>query len=298
MMTNEMRTTLYSTKVRSLALLGADIWGGVGHTDLTKVTPSHCVFSLGHTPEQSLRPCYGLWGCIPFGSLQQFKPSSFWFLFWNMEMLWKKQLGNSGSNVADCMTKDGLLAFDMVSFFKRIDLLDQMGGRDNVLNWTAPQARHWFPIFRERCNNIAEQDMLRTLRSGKYSFLVHAIPTFESPRPTALSLGMLCGRSLNNFLLSSHLLEVETGRYIRQQREQRFCQACKRSLGLRVLGDEQHALSSCVRAAVQNRDNFLLQKSYLFSLVIHYVIISTTLFSICWILWTTCQQISKIWHGN
>ena len=196
-------------------------------------------------------------------------------------MLWKKQLGNSGSNVADCMTKDGLLAFDMVSFFKRIDLLDQMGGRDNVLNWTAPQARHWFPIFRERCNNIAEQDMLRTLRSGKYSFLVHAIPTFESPRPTALSLGMLCGRSLNNFLLSSHLLEVETGRYIRQQREQRFCQACKRSLGLRVLGDEQHALSSCVRAAVQNRDNFLLQKSYLFSLVIHYVIISTTLFSIC-----------------
>ena len=44
---------------------------------------------------------------------------------------------------------------------------------------------------------------------------------------------------------------------------------------------------------MQNRDNFLLQKSYLFSLVIHYVIFSTTLFSICWILWTTCQQISK-----
>ena len=60
----------------------------------------------------------------------------------------------------------------------------------------------------------------------------------------------LCGRSLNNFFLSSHLLEVETGRCIRQQREQRFCQACKRSLGLRVLGDEQHALSSCVRAAL------------------------------------------------
>ena len=70
-------------------------------------------------------------------------------------------------------------AFDMVSFFKRIDLLDQMGGRDNVLNWTAPQARHWFPIFRERCNNIAEQDMLRTLRSGKYNFLAHAISTLN-----------------------------------------------------------------------------------------------------------------------
>ena len=78
-----------------------------------------------------------------------------------------------------CRLHDNGWAFDMVSFFKRIDLLDQMGGRDNVLNWTAPQARHWFPIFRERCNNIAEQDMLRTLRSGKYNFLAHAISTLN-----------------------------------------------------------------------------------------------------------------------
>ena len=91
--------------------------------------------------------------------------------------------------------------YDMVSFFKRIDLLDQMGGRDNVLNWTAPQARHWFPIFRERCNNIAEQDMLRTLRSGKYNFLAHAISTFESPRPTALSLGLLLRPLAEQFLV-------------------------------------------------------------------------------------------------
>ena len=56
--------------------------------------------------------------------------------------------------------------------------------------------------------------MLRTLRSGKYAFLMHAIPTFESPRPHSLSLGALSGRSLNKFLLSAHLLEIEIGRYI------------------------------------------------------------------------------------
>ena len=254
MMTNEMRTTLYSTKVRSLALLGADIWGWRRAYRLDKSdAKSLRILTRAHT-RTKLEAMLWLVGLYPIWVLAAVQAFKFLISILEHGDVMEKTAWEQWKQC--CRLHDNGWAFDMVSFFKRIDLLDQMGGRDNVLNWTAPQARHWFPIFRERCNNIAEQDMLRTLRSGKYSFLVHAIPTFESPRPTALSLGLLCGRSLNNFLLSSHLLEVETGRYIRQQREQRFCQACKRSLGLRVLGDEQHALSSCVRAAEQRQLSF------------------------------------------
>ena len=91
---------------------------------------------------------------------------------------------------------------------------------------------------------------------ANYNFLVHAIPTLEPSRPNSLSWGLPCGRSLKNFLLSAHLLEVETGRYIRQEREQRFCQACKRSSGFIVLGDEQHTLSLCVKASGQRQTSF------------------------------------------
>ena len=104
-----------------------------------------------------------------------------------------------------CRLHDNGWAFDIISFFKRIDFFDQMGGYNNILNWIASQIRHCFQTFRECCSIIVEQDILRRLRSGKYDFLIYIIPIFEFPRPTALSLGLLCGRSLNNFLLSSHL---------------------------------------------------------------------------------------------
>ena len=254
MMTNEMRTTLYSAKVRSLALLGADIWGWRRTYRLDKCdAKSLRILTRAHT-RTKLEAMLWLVGLYPIwvsAAAQAFN-----FLISILEH------GDAMENAAweqwkqCCRLRDNGWAFDMISFFKRIGLLDQMGGRDNVLNWTAAQARHWFPIFRERCKTIAEQDMLGTLRSGKYSFLVHAIPTFDSPRPDSLSLGLPCGRSLNSFLLSAHLLEVETGRYIRQQREQRICQACKRSSGFSVLGDEQHTLSFCVRASEQRQTSF------------------------------------------
>ena len=38
-----------------------------------------------------------------------------------------------------------------------------------------------------------------------------------------------------------------------QQREQRYCQACRRSIGSIVLGDEIHSLSVCVRASEQRQ---------------------------------------------
>jgi hypothetical protein len=47
-----------------------------------------------------------------------------------------------------------------------------------------------------------------------FILLIHAIPTFESPRPHSFFLGLLFGRSLNKCLLSAHLLDIEIGGYI------------------------------------------------------------------------------------
>ncbi len=60
--------------------------------------------------------------------------------------------------------------------------------------------------------------MFSTLSNGTYSFVLHRIPTLESPRPSTL-LVTSEGFPLCRFLLSVHLLEVEIGRYTTQQRE-------------------------------------------------------------------------------
>ena len=147
----------------------------------------------------------------------------------------------------------GLWAHDMIIALQHIGLLDEMGGKDVVLQWNMQQAKRWCATVRERCEQLAEQNMFSTLSNGKYSFLVYVIPTFRSPRPSTLSVGTLEGLSLYRFLLSAHLLEVEIGRYTRQQREHRYCQVCRRIAGRSVLGDEAHNLSDCIRSLADKR---------------------------------------------
>ena len=62
--------------------------------------------------------------------------------------------------------------------------------------------------------------------------------------------------SLNKILLPAHLLEIEIGRFTWQQREHLYCQACRRSMGSNVLGDEAYSLSVCVRASDQRQQAF------------------------------------------
>ena len=50
---------------------------------------------------------------------------------------------------ASCRQQGRGWAYDMVTFFKRIDLLDDMGGRDCVLEWSAAQAEFWLPTFQD-----------------------------------------------------------------------------------------------------------------------------------------------------
>ena len=254
-MTNEMRTTVYSAKVRSLALLGADIWGWRRAYRIEKSdAKSLRILARAHS-RTKLEALLWITGLYPIWVLAAIQ--AFGFLISILEHGDVMELAAWEHWKTICRQQRRGWAFDMLAFFDRIGLLDRMGGREHVLEWTALQAKSWLTTFRERCENLAEQEMLQTLQAGKYSFLVHAIPTFKSPRPHSLSLGTLPGRALNKFLLSAHLLEVETGRYARQQREHRYCQACKRSLGLSILGDEQHSLSVCARASHQRQQSYL-----------------------------------------
>lgn len=247
MMTNEMRTTVYTAKVRSLALLGADIWGWRRAYEIDK---SECkalrILTRSHNRTKLeamlwLTGLYPLW--VP-AAVQAFN-----FLISILEHGDEMERAAWEHWKMCCRLQARGWVFDLVSLLNRIGLLDRIGGCDAVLRWTVVDAKHWFPLFREHCEKFAEQEMLRTLSSGKYTFLIHAIPTFKSPRPHILSLGEKPGYSLYNFLLSAHSLEVETGRFIRQERGQRMCQACRRASGISALGDEAHTLSSCIRAS-------------------------------------------------
>ena len=82
--------------------------------------------------------------------------------------------------------------------------------------------------------------------SSKYQFLMLVHPAFGMSDLGKVDWRFSLRRSLNKFILSSHNLEIETGRFSRPAvpRHQRFCTYCL-AQGVQVLGDEKHALDVC-----------------------------------------------------
>ena len=84
---------------------------------------------------------------------------------------------------------------------------------------------------------------------GKYKFNIYLKlnPNLE-PSPLLTSLHP-AATDITRFRLGSHKLPIETGRWNRTPREQRFCTACN------VLGDEEHVLFNC---SLVNREGLVL----------------------------------------
>ena len=106
-----------------------------------------------------------------------------------------------------------------------------------------------------------EQDAVAVLYAdlrktgSKHGMLIAAVPTWESKRPLKiLGLQERKSASAQRWLLASTCLEVEVGRFRRVSREHRFCECC-RKLGVCVLGDELHCITTrCCRALVCKTD--------------------------------------------
>ena len=143
--------------------------------------------------------------------------------------------------------------YDMVQFFQDIGVLHDLGGMDAVLTWGALEAKHWKQHIFDRCNDKAVRELQQSLAHGKYGFLLDMIPNFDSPRPSGITLGDAAGRSLFRWLLSSHYLEIEIGRYERKPQNERMCKRCYRLVFINALGNERHALSACARGESDRR---------------------------------------------
>lgn len=102
--------------------------------------------------------------------------------------------------------------------------------------------------------NQVRSEALETLRDEvagcKCFWLLDLIPEWCSSRPWHAMNHTASGHTLRRWLMNEHNLEVETGRFQRHPampRNQRICKRCKHENGQEVLGDERHALGSCVR---------------------------------------------------
>ncbi|CAE8635346.1 unnamed protein product [Polarella glacialis] len=242
-----MRREIYQAKVRSMALQGAEIWGWRRHHKLERAEGrSFRILTRAHGRTR-IEAMLWLMGLLPLWT--HAARQAFVFLISvlrNGDKFEKAALTHW--QTTSSLQKWGWF-HEMLTAFQEVGILIDMGGEDAVNNWTYQDATHWQSKFLTLCNNKAHADITTTLINGKYSFMVSLLPLFSSPRPLSGSTGTKSHRALCRWFLSSHLLEIETGRYARITRERRWCRRCYLSLGIRVLGDEAHALQYCLRGA-------------------------------------------------
>ena len=107
-----------------------------------------------------------------------------------------------------------------------------------------------YEIFKEKVDVFWEQEMWMQLNAdrSKYQFLLLVHPAFGMAGVGKADWRFGLRKSLNAFVLSTHKLEIETGRYTRPPtaRDQRLCTFCL-AQGVRAVGDETHVLDECAQ---------------------------------------------------
>ena len=251
-MTFSMRREVYVAKVRTIMLVGAEIWGWRKAVPVQKAeAKALCILLKVHT-NTKLEAMLWLCGMLPLWV----EAAKLAFGFWISVLDHGDELEIAALNQWKDMSRKHRRGWfhDMLILFQEINLLEEVGGREAVYGWNVESARMWKQNFVERCEQTAIQQMDSSLQNGKYSFLRTMIPQFGSPRPFSMCFGDRAGKSLFQWLLCSHSLEVETGRYDRKPRHERICQRCWKLLYIEVLGDETHALTQCARGEVAREE--------------------------------------------
>jgi hypothetical protein len=248
LMTMAMRRDIFIAKVRSIALFGADVWGWTRTPQIAKAEDKAlCVLLRAHarTKPDAMR---WLIGILPIWV----EAAKLAFGFFISLLEYGDTLEQAALQHWKHMFEEHRTGWfhEMVSFFDTIGILEDMGGASAILTWNTAMARDWQQPLANRCKDIACRNLRSSLEGGKYDFLLSMIPTFDSPRPLAVSVGSTGGKSLYRWMLSSHSLEVETGRYERIPRQERFCKCCWKLVFWNVLGDEFHSLTDCARGEV------------------------------------------------
>ena len=238
--TLSMRREVYVAKVRSKSLVGAGIWGWRRAVVVQKAEAKALCILLKVRTDTKLEAMPWLCGRLTLWVEAARLTFSFWVSILDhgdeLEIAavhqWKDM---------SCKHRRGWL-HDMLILFQETNLLEEAGGREAVYGWGAASARMWKQQFIERCEQTAIQQM-ESSQNGKYSF-----------SPFSLCFGDRASKSLFQWLLSSHSLEVEVARYDRKPRRERICQRCWKLLCIEVLGDETHALTECARGEVAREE--------------------------------------------
>ena len=232
----ETLISLFDTYVASILNYGCEVWGSHSANDVEKVHLEYIKSILGVRKNTNTASVYFETGRLPMKTVRFFRMFKFWFkvlcsenciikncygeLYNNCE-----RMNKSNRNWACCI-KDKLFEIG----------LGYVWDEQNKTN--CPE---FFPLIKQRLIDISVQSCQEQINnSSKCVIYKHVIDHFCLQYYLCKAIPPIYKKCISQIRLSSHNLEIETGRHNNVLLNNRICKLCKRDLE-----DEFHFVLVC-----------------------------------------------------
>lgn len=227
---------LFDSLVGSVLSYASEVWGYHQGGDIERVHTKFCRNILGVKRSTNLSALYSELGRKPLIILRQIRMIKYWLKLRNTEDILLKSVYNL--LVTD--VNNGYIYNGLNWAFHIKNILDRHG-LSNLWN-LHPTINISFQSIKKRIFDQYNQTLTMEINESNRLRLYNKFKlTNEYEKYLDVVKNPKFLLTLSRFRLSSHQLEIETGRYIGLTRDERFCQNCN----MRMIEDEYHFLLVC-----------------------------------------------------
>jgi hypothetical protein len=222
---------LFDLLVVPIHLYGSEIWGVYNYKDVEKIHIRFCKLVLGVKKQTPNLAIYGELGRFPLFVLAKERAVKFWLKIKKSQYspIYKSyvdQLALNANNWSNSMVET-------------INNLGFPGLHDNFNDQV-----NYYPILKQRIRDQFIQSWMEGIHNlPKLEIYSRYNKTFNFEEYFSFVKNEKLRKIFTRFRLSSHTLNIETGRYQRLERNERTCKLCPQN----VLESEYHFLLCCNR---------------------------------------------------
>lgn len=239
------KLSLFDALVVPILLYGAEVWGIYTFTDLDKLHIKFCKHVLGVKQQTSNAAVFGELGRFPLTTVCKEKSIKYWL----------KIINSPNSLMHETLMKQIQFAHDNrindlnSLWFSSLSTLLNKLGFGNLIDFT--MSEYLLPMFSQRLKDQYIQSWHETLSvQPKMEYYCKFKEDFEFEHYLVNIKNEKHRKELTRFRLSSHSLEIETGRYNNIERSNRICKLCTQN----VVESEYHFLLCCTAYSDLRKD--------------------------------------------
>ena len=239
----ESKCSVFDTYVNSILNYGCEIWGFHKAKDVEKIHMSFCKNTLGVKKSTCNSLVYYELGRFPLHITRKLRILKYWIKLKNSDNCILRSCLEDRENINDTwinqiQTELNNLGLGYIFNESSIDKVTQK-------------------ILEQRFFDLHKQEMFSAIcRSSRGEYYQYIADNFGLQYYLSKAISEIHRKSITRFRLSSHNLNIESGRYKNELRSKRICTLCN----LRDVEDEFHFILKCPK--YQEIRNLYIKKYY------------------------------------